>query len=331
MIAPRYIPTNLQTVHQEQDFTKHQKKLAQIQSDDRKKKVVDKEGPAKAKLVETREKNLKFHNSEKLIAIEKDNEILLGRLVEISRKKKTDLAPLSKSTTLPKTLNGPSRQREKDRIALENEAFAKRLLSQQPLFNRKKLELDYGKHISLVKQMKRLENGSTRKVKLPPLKDLKTNPTEDEREDLAEEEEKREKEEKEKKEREEKERIAKEEKEKLEKEEKEKLEREEKEKKEKEEKEKHEREEKEKKEREEKERIAKEEKEKLEKEEKERKEKEEKERKEKEEKDKAAAKTPAELEAEKQAKEKEDKKWDKLDEKDGDNPMLGMMRGMVPK
>lgn len=45
------------------ELNKHQKKLGEIQKDDRKKRVIDKEGPARAKLYETREKNLKFHNS----------------------------------------------------------------------------------------------------------------------------------------------------------------------------------------------------------------------------------------------------------------------------
>lgn len=263
MLAPKYIPTDLQSVAFDRGFQKHQKKLGEIQNDDRKKKVIDKEGPARAKLYETREKNLKFHNSEKLLAIEKDNEILLGRLVEISRKR-AGVAQLSKSTNLPKTLNGPSRQREKDRIALENEAFAKRLLSQQPRFNRKKLELDYGKHQGLVKQIQRLDNPSTRKIKLPPLKETlkeKQSPTEEEKEDLAEEEERKEKAEKERKEKEEKE--TQEKKEKEQKEEAEKKAKEEKERKEKEEKEAQEKAEKEKKEKEEAEKKAEEEKAKL--------------------------------------------------------------------
>lgn len=304
MIAPRYIPTHIQNVYHDQDFTKHQKKLEEIQSDDRKRRVIDKEGPAKAKLFETREKNLKFHNSEKLLAIEKDNEILLGRLVEISRKKKNDFVGLSKSTNITKTLNGPSRQREKDRIALENEAFAKRLLSQQALFNRKKLEVDYGKHLNLVKQMQRLDNPSTRKLKLPPIKEKKTHQTEDEKEDLAEEEERREKEEQEKKE---KERKEKEEKEKEEKEEKEKKEEAERLKKEKEEKEKKEKAEKEKKEKEEKEKKEREEKEKNEKEEKD----------EKDEKDENQKTVPAATTQDKEQKPKEEvAQQEKEDEKE---------------
>jgi len=103
-------------------------------------------------------------------AIEKDNELLLGRLVEISRKKPGVLASVKSETSLPRTLNGPSRRREKNRIAAENEAFARRLLSQQPSFNPKKLEVDYEKHNQRVKNMAKQPHFSPRKVRLPPIK-----------------------------------------------------------------------------------------------------------------------------------------------------------------
>jgi len=168
MNGGRHIPTQLQLVQQEHELIKHHKKLEEI-SNTKKKAQFDKELNNKSKLFEVRERNLKFHNSEKAMAIEKDNELLLGRLVEISRKKKTNLFPLKTEANLPRTLNGPSRKREKDRIANENEAFARRLLSQQPSFNRKQLETDYGKHQERVKNMQRLVAFSPR-IKLPPLK-----------------------------------------------------------------------------------------------------------------------------------------------------------------
>jgi len=137
-MGQRYLPTQIQVLNFEHDHTVHQKKLDEIQQVEPKKKVVDKDTVAKKQLTEARERNLKFHNSEKALAIEKDNQLLLGKLVEISRKKKPNLFPVKNDANAPKTLNGPSRRREKDRIAMENEAFARRLLSQQPSFNRKK-------------------------------------------------------------------------------------------------------------------------------------------------------------------------------------------------
>jgi len=138
MLSKRYVPTLIQTLNYEDNLTKHYKKLGEIQKEDRKKKNVDKEVAEKSKFTESREKTIKFHISEKTNAIEKDNELLLGRLVEISRKKPGVLALTKSEVNLPRTLNGPSRRREKNRIAAENEAFARRLLSQQPSFNPKK-------------------------------------------------------------------------------------------------------------------------------------------------------------------------------------------------
>lgn len=175
MLGGRHLPTAIQLINQENELFKHHKKLEEIhRRTEKQKKVLDKDTSTKAKLFETRERGLKFHNSEKQFAIEKDNELLLGRLVEISRKKKPNLFPVpvkaKTEAVLPKSLHGPSRRREKDRIAMENEAFARRLLSQQPSFNRRKLEVDFEKHQSRVKNMQKLVVYSPRKIKLPPLR-----------------------------------------------------------------------------------------------------------------------------------------------------------------
>jgi len=211
MQGPRNLPTAIQLHYHENDLLKHYKKLTEIHKAEPKKKI-DVEIGNKSKIIESREKTLKFHNSEKALNIEKENELLLGKLVEISRKKKPNLLPGKAENNHPGTLNGPSRKKEKDRIALENEAFARRLLSQQPSFNRKKLEVDYGKHNERVKQMSKMVGFSPRKIRLPPLKKedftldvkkdhkesgKKKNPVQ-EREVIVEEDEKREVEEKEK-------------------------------------------------------------------------------------------------------------------------------------
>jgi len=170
MLSKRYVPTQIESLNYEEKLVKHYRKLEEIQKEDRKKKNVDKEVAEKAKFTESREKAIKFHISERTNAIEKDNELLLGRLVEISRKKPGVLAQVKSETNLPRTLNGPSRRREKNRIAAENEAFARRLLSQQPSFNPKKLEVDYEKHHQRVKNMAKHSTFSPRKVRLPPIK-----------------------------------------------------------------------------------------------------------------------------------------------------------------
>jgi len=211
MQGPRNLPTSIQLHYHENDLLKHYKKLTEIHKTESKKKI-DVEVGNKSKMIESREKTLKFHNSEKALNIEKENELLLGKLVEISRKKKPNLLPGKAENNHPGTLNGPSRRKEKDRIAMENEAFARRLLSQQPSFNRKKLEVEYGKHNDRVKHMSKMVGFSPRKIRLPPLRKedftldekkdhkesgKKKNPVQ-EREVIVEEDEKREVEEKEK-------------------------------------------------------------------------------------------------------------------------------------
>jgi len=171
MLGGRHLPTAIQLINQENELFKHHKKLEEIhKAQDKRKKQSDKQITEKTKLFETRERGLKFHHSEKQFAIEKDNELLLGRLVEISRKKKPNLFPLKSEATISKSLHGPSRRKEKDRIAMENEAFARRLLSQQPSFNRRKLDSDFEKHQTRVKNMQKLVVYSPRKIKLPPLR-----------------------------------------------------------------------------------------------------------------------------------------------------------------
>jgi len=170
MLGPKNYPTPLQQVNHDTDLGKHHRKLEEIHKSTKNREFLDQHVSDKEKLFEARERGLKFHNSERLVAIEKDNELLLGKLVEIARKKKT-AADFKADKHNIGSLNAPSRKREKDRIAAENEAFARRLLSQQPSFNRKKLETDYEKHNSRVKQMQKVPFFSPRKTKLPPLKE----------------------------------------------------------------------------------------------------------------------------------------------------------------
>ena len=84
-----------------------------------------------------RKKTKEFLTNEKNITINKDNQILLNKLVEISSGKWSSVAPAPKakrnSSVKVKPLNGPTslnmgiRKRETDRIEKENHAFAKRL------------------------------------------------------------------------------------------------------------------------------------------------------------------------------------------------------------
>jgi len=85
-----------------------------------------------------RKKTKEFLTNEKNIIVNKDNQILLNKLVEISSGKWSSVAPAPKvkrakssnntgSGKGPSSLNMGLRKRENDRIEKENHAFAKRL------------------------------------------------------------------------------------------------------------------------------------------------------------------------------------------------------------
>lgn len=83
-----------------------------------------------------RKKTKEFLTNEKNIIVNKDNQILLNKLVEISSGKWSSVAPApkakrAKSSNMtgkgPSSLNMGLRKRENDRIEKENHAFAKRL------------------------------------------------------------------------------------------------------------------------------------------------------------------------------------------------------------
>lgn len=84
---------------------------------------------------EDRRKTKEFLTNERNITINKDNQILLNKLVEISSGKWSSVAPApgkkarnqSVKVKGPSSLNMVVRKRETERIEKENHAFAKRL------------------------------------------------------------------------------------------------------------------------------------------------------------------------------------------------------------
>ena len=86
---------------------------------------------------EDRKKTKEFLTNEKNITINKDNKILLNKLVEISSGKWSSVAPVPNKKNAnrnnsvkvkgPTSLNMGVRKRETERIEKENHAFAKRL------------------------------------------------------------------------------------------------------------------------------------------------------------------------------------------------------------
>ena len=104
---------------------------------------------------EDRKKTKEFLTNEKNISINKDNQILLNKLVEISSGKWSSIAPApKKKATLrtqsvklgPTSLNMGVRKRETERIEKENHAFAKRLFDKQAVLQKKNLDSDWNNH-----------------------------------------------------------------------------------------------------------------------------------------------------------------------------------------
>lgn len=172
------IPTSLQLKLIEKDKNKHLKKLDEILTQDRKTKVISKDISNSLKLSQVRQNNIKATQKGKEVQLEQENELLLGKLVEISRKKSPSF-PVRSESANGKSLNAPYKKREMMRISSENEAFAKRLISQQSTFNRKKLDTDFRKHKEMVGNLKRINSSPLknlgRKI-LPPIKSELTSP-----------------------------------------------------------------------------------------------------------------------------------------------------------
>ena len=104
-----------------------------------------------------RKKTKEFLTNEKNITINKDNQILLNKLVEISSGKWSSVAPAPKrnqSVKVKNNVSGPSslnmglRKRETERIEKENHAFAKRLFNKQAVLNKKNLDKEWKNHLT---------------------------------------------------------------------------------------------------------------------------------------------------------------------------------------
>jgi hypothetical protein len=107
-------------------------------------------------------RNKEFLMNERNIEINRSNQALLNKLVEIStgkwssvphmRDRSHDATRLhTTSVAGMKSLNLPYRKKETERIERENHAFAKRLFEKQGNLSKKKLEQDYKAHLKYKK------------------------------------------------------------------------------------------------------------------------------------------------------------------------------------
>ena len=119
---------------------------------------------------EERKKTKDFLTNEKNLTINKDNQILLNKLVEISSGKWSSVAPAPKkrsnrsvqpSLKGPTSLNMGMRKRETERIEKENHAFAKRLFDKQAVLKKKDLDHDWAAHLKYKRQIGKMPHGKS--------------------------------------------------------------------------------------------------------------------------------------------------------------------------
>jgi len=175
MLGQRFLPTSYQAKLYQMDYDKHQRRLDQINKTS-KSVAEEKEEFFRSTFTESRSRHQKFQTSEKLISIDKTNQVLLDKLVKISRNQKP---PLFKTTTNwpshPGTLNTGFRKKQLEKIAQENEAMAKRLITQQGSVNRRKLDQDFEKHLEFSKNVQKIN--SPKIDKLLPIRSPKSQET----------------------------------------------------------------------------------------------------------------------------------------------------------
>ena len=106
-----------------------------------------------------------FKTNEKNIVINKDNQILLNKLVEISAGKWSSITvdrkqvtggsrqgkPSTSKSVGPTSLNMLVRKKETERIEKENHAFAKRLFDKQAIMSKKKMDQEWLDHMKYKK------------------------------------------------------------------------------------------------------------------------------------------------------------------------------------
>lgn len=169
MNAPTYIDKNLGKKRDEEKmYELHTKKLKEIQQRGGK-KTKTKDNQIGKKLKENKDKTYGFIKSEKNAEINRENKILLDKLVEISNGKFSSVGKATKkkkkNIQTKKSLNYEKRKKEFERIERENMAIAQRLYNKESSISKKKMDKDYDTHKKYRKQIQKLEGQTKRKGK----------------------------------------------------------------------------------------------------------------------------------------------------------------------
>jgi len=145
----------------DKEMQMHQKKMSQIATSNKAIREAKEITSQMRKQRIDRQKTKEFMTNERNITINKDNQILLNKLVEISSGKWSSVvtAPRRNPTKRNQSQKGPhslnmlTRKKETERIEKENHAFAKRLFDKQAVLNKKALDTDWRNHIKYKRQI----------------------------------------------------------------------------------------------------------------------------------------------------------------------------------
>jgi hypothetical protein len=167
MNAPTYIEksTALKLLR-DHEMQVHLRKMGQIATSNKAVKEAKEITSNLKKNRQDRQKTKEFVTNERNISINKENQILLNKLVEISSGKWSSVVapPVKRNHTAnrnqsvkgPISLNVVTRKRETERIEKENHAFAKRLFDKQAVLNKKVLDVDWRNHLKYKKQIMKM-------------------------------------------------------------------------------------------------------------------------------------------------------------------------------
>ena len=122
-------------------------------------KVLDEKSELlKLRILNNKLKSHEFVENEKINQIRRNNQLLLDRLLDISKGKWAAPgmnAKKPKRRMGPKSLNYVTKRKELARIDEENSKLMKRILNQNPILSTKKLEKEYRERRRLQKSLQR--------------------------------------------------------------------------------------------------------------------------------------------------------------------------------
>ena len=129
--------------------------------------TVDTKPPISQNVTSCRNTTKRFHLSQNKSAISRDNQMMLGKLIDISKRKYNKT--FGASHPLPKTLNERNRREDNRRIIAENQELARRLVARAPVVSSKELNDQFADMDRYRNNISKVRNVHRGRMLLPPL------------------------------------------------------------------------------------------------------------------------------------------------------------------